>query len=406
VRLSDLRWQTCVVPWLGPSIENPEVGRDATRAFELWRDELVVWMLPEFREPRRWRRDGIGYLAVPAEEFDRIDVVHVTEDGRVHNRAAREKLPRTVDGLLDAWLNLLQTGGLSWVPPPDLITVECPFVNPANEIVQRKRTISFGPGSYVPVHSVNRVTHETTMIWPPAGSPSPVSPEAESARQFPSKKLASDPPTVITKQGDVGLQVFLRWHGPLELIMPRLSGVEDMHAQAQMAGLARHSTADLAGASRAAAVTVQPYLSRGHSTVEHLWFRPTLERRGPRHILFKAEDRWLTVPPQLRQKWDENALNEVLKQEAWQKWLAEPIPIRRAWGGVGLFWTLLLDHLEAQRSFTVCERCGRIISGKEGKRFCGKSDDSACFNERRAVDQRRSRQGRVSTARQLPETLP
>jgi hypothetical protein len=176
-----------------------------------------------------------------------------------------------------------------------------------------------------------------------------------------------------------------------------LSSLDDIHAQAQMAKLARQSTADLARALRAAAVTAQPYLSAGHSTGEHIWFRPTLERDGPQHILFKAEDQGLIVPPRLRRRWDADALNEVLKQDAWQKWLAEPIPIRRAWGAVGLFWILLLDHLEAQRSFTVCRRCGRIISGKEGKRFCGKSDDSACFNDRRAADQRHSRRGRGST---------
>jgi hypothetical protein len=127
----------------------------------------------------------------------------VTEDGRVHTRAAQGKLPRTVDGLLDSWLNVYQNSGFSLVPPPESITVEAPFINPANKIVRRKRTITFGPGNYIPIHSLSRETHEATMIWPPTGSPSPVSPEAESARQFPSTKLASNPPTVITEQGDV-----------------------------------------------------------------------------------------------------------------------------------------------------------------------------------------------------------
>jgi hypothetical protein len=383
------------LPWLGRGIKDPEVAGDAIRAFELWRDELVVWLLPKLSEPRRWRSDGIGHLAVPSEEFDRIDVGNVTADGRVHSRAAQGKLPLTVDGLLEAWLNASQSGGFSMVLPPESITLEGPCVNSASKIVWGKRTITFGPGSYLPTNSLNPETHETTMIWPPAGSPSPVSPEAESARLFPSRKLASDPPTVITEQGDIALQVFLRWHGRLESMMPMLSGPDDIHAQAQMVKLARHSTADLAGALRAAQIEAQTYLSAGHSTVEHLWFRPTLERNGPQHILFKAEDRGLIVPPRLRQRWDADALNEVLKQDAWQKWLAQPIPIRRAWGAVGLFWTLLLDRLEAQRSFTACDRCGRIISGKEGKRFCGKSDDSACFSDRRAADQRRSRRGRA-----------
>lgn len=63
-----------------------------------------------------------------------------------------------------------------------------------------------------------------------------------------------------------------------------------------------------------------------------------------------------------------------------------------------LILTLLLDRLEAQRPFIVCERCGRIIHGKDGKRFCGEGDDRECFKSRRTIDQRRSRHGRASTA--------
>ena len=87
-------------------------------------------------------------------------------------------------------------------------------------------------------------------------------------------------------------------------------------------------------------------------------------------------------------------MKEALEQDSWRKWLEESVPIRRAWGAVGLFWALLLDRLEARRPFVICERCGRIISGKAGKKFCGKADDAECFNGRRAVDQRRSRHGR------------
>ena len=179
--------------------------------------------------------------------------------------------------------------------------------------------------------------------------------------------------------------------------MPLLSGPDDILAQAQMAKFARQSATDLPGALRAAVVEAQPYLFRGHSTVEHTWFRPTLGQKGAKHVLFNAEDRGLIVP-QSREGCDENALNEALKQEAWQKSLAEPVPIRRVWGAVGLFWSLLLDRLEGQRPFIVCERCGRIIHGKDGKRFCGESDDHECFKSRRTVDQRRSRHRRASTA--------
>jgi hypothetical protein len=106
-------------------------------------------------------------------------------------------------------------------------------------------------------------------------------------------------------------------------------------------------------------------------------FRPTLERKGLNHVLFKAEEWGLTIPPQVSRPWDDNLLNRVLQQDDWQQWLAKPVPIRRAWGPVGLLWSLLIDRLGARRSFTVCELCDRIIAGKDGKRFCGKMTRSS-----------------------------
>jgi hypothetical protein len=121
----------------------------------------------------------------------------------------------------------------------------------------------------MPFTAVNRETGETDMFWPPEGFPAPVSPEAASTERFPSTKLGSDPATVITEQGDIGLQVFLRWSGALEPMMPLLSAQDDMLAQAQMARLAVRSASDLASALRLAQVEAQPYLFRGHSTIEH-----------------------------------------------------------------------------------------------------------------------------------------
>jgi len=248
----------------------------------------------------------------------------------------------------------------------------------------------------MPFTSVDRETGTTEMFWPPEGFPSPVSPEAESFERFPSQRLGSDPPTVITEQGHVALHVFLRWNRPLKPIMPLLGAQDDLLAQAQMARLAARSAKDLPGALRLALVEARPYLSQGHSTLEHTWFRPALKQNGLKHVLFKAEDRGLTVPRELRQRWDENALKEAVKQDTWRKWLTEPVSIRRAWGAAGLFWTLLIDRLEEQRPFMVCERCDRIITGKAGKRFCNGSDDRECFQRRRTEDQRRSRLGRSS----------
>jgi hypothetical protein len=204
----------------------------------------------------------------------------------------------------------------------------------------------------------------------------------------------------ITDKGDLALQVFLRWPRPVSSIMSLLSDPDDLLARAQMLRIAGQSTSEHAESQRAAALGAQQYISLGYSTVEHSWFRPTLEKKGIEHVLFKAEDRGLTAPLQGRRRWDRAALEQALKREDWQKWLGEPVSIRRAWGAAGLFWTLLRDRLENQELFATCARCGRLISGKDGKRFCATSYDLECFNNRRALDQRRSRRAR-SNARHM-----
>jgi hypothetical protein len=381
------------LPKLGPSIKKSEISRDATRAFENFRgDERVVWMIPEITRPARWKSDDVVHLAVPSEEFDRIDIVHISEEGRLY-AAPTVGVPATVDGLLDAWLNV---GGPSFVPPSPPITMKSPHPKEDGTISWMKRTVPFAPANYLPIGAVDSDGREATMIWPPSGSPSPVSPEAESARQYSSEKFDSDSSIAITEQGDLAAHVFLRWPGVFEHLMPLLSGPDDMFALAQMTSFARQSATDLPGALKAASIAAQPYLFRGNSTVEHMWFRPLLQQQGIEAVLFDAEDRGLPAPQKLHELSNEDALKELPKIGAWQKELAKPIPVRRAWGAVGLFWTLFLDRLEVHRSFNSCERCGRIIQGTDAKRFCSQTDNNQCFSKRRAQDKRLLRKKRAS----------
>ncbi len=81
--------------------------------------------------------------------------------------------------------------------------------------------------------------------WPRKGFPSTVLPETEGTKRPPSMKLDSDPTSVATAQGDLTLHVFLRWPQPIGALMPLLSSLDDILAQARMADLVRNSTANL-----------------------------------------------------------------------------------------------------------------------------------------------------------------
>ena len=91
--------------------------------------------------------------------------------------------------------------------------------------------------------------------------------------------------------------------------MPVLSGMDDIHAQAQLSNIARLSSSDHAQSLRAAEIGAQRYLFSGHTTLEHSWLRPALAENGVRHVIFKAEDRGLIVPKSLRNRWNLTAIN-------------------------------------------------------------------------------------------------
>jgi hypothetical protein len=100
------------LPMWGPSLNFPEVARDAQRAFRAWQGEQTVWLLQGLQEAGRWREGQQWQLALPAELLDCVDVYHVGENGVVYGPNAEARFPNgRVQGLLEAWLNVEQSGG-------------------------------------------------------------------------------------------------------------------------------------------------------------------------------------------------------------------------------------------------------------------------------------------------------
>jgi hypothetical protein len=89
------------------------------------------------------------------------------------------------------------------------------------------------------------------------------------------------------------------------------------------------------------------------------------------------------------------SLTEALKSQAWREVMTRPVSVRRVWGATGLLAALFLDRLETYQTIQQCERCGWMLQGTRGKRFCSRTENPTCFRQRRAEDQRRSwtRQG-------------
>ena len=155
-----------------------------------------------------------------------------------------------------------------------------------------------------------------------------------------------------------------------------------MDGQANMAEIARQSADDPEGALRKARDAAALYVTEGHTTQQLAWFLPTLMQEGKENLLFDLDRRFGMAF---------NTLDEAVQSTDMVEHMLKPVPIRRAWGVLGLCWALLLDKLEDGKAYRVCKLCDRIIAGKRGKQFCGPNDHQACYLNRRAGDRRRER---------------
>jgi hypothetical protein len=253
------------------------------------------------------------------------------------------------------------------------------------------RKVTFEPGPLMPINSFEAAESEVILVWPPEGSPPPISPEAESAERFPLKIAADNPDEAIFPDGKRAIRALIKWPKPIDGLMSILSGPDDLLAQQMMEQLARYATEDHSAALIRGSELAASWMWPGDSTLELSWLRTALLDGVP-HGIFTAENKGLTVPPALRyEALDEALLEKLLGTEEWQRVLARREPIRRVWGAVGLFWSLLLDEIEKKSGFLLCERCRRLISGKRGKRFCSASDEGNCALARRAAYKRYSR---------------
>jgi hypothetical protein len=358
------------LPTWGPSLSFPEVALDAQRAQRAWQGEQTVWLLQGLQASGRWREGQQWHLAVPAALLDCVHVYHVGENGYIYGPNVEARFPSgRVEGLLDAWLNVEQSGGVRWEPAPERLPWRMPHVN--GEVVEyREGMVRVCAGGTAPVVALDAHRRGKAQ-WPPPGHPATISPDAESHACY-----TSQPGEDLR-----GVHMLLKWPGPLEALFPVMSGLDDLAAQAQLAQIARQSADDPQRALQRAREVVAPYITDGWTTQECAWYWPTLLERGEQGMRFAAEGRFRLCA---------RSLTEALESKAWREVMTQSVSIRRVWGATGLLAGLLLDRLAAYQPIQQCERCGRILQGKRRKWLCSRAENPTCFRQRRAEDERRS----------------
>jgi hypothetical protein len=201
--------------------------------------------------------------------------------------------------------------------------------------------------------------------------PTTVSPEMESALASPSYS----PPGARSEDDSLG-------RPPFDQAQPSIVTPDDVYAHDQMRRIAELSAGDSVAARSQAETEAREWLSEGQSSINLTWLKPIISLEEEEGASFAIESRFGI---------EVSSLEEAYKIKELRKKLDRPRPVRRAWGVPGLMWALLLDRLQTAQPFHICQRCGRLISGKADKRFCAAADNPACYRERKKEDKRRAR---------------
>jgi len=369
------------LPFLNTSFGLSQPDHASKRMFLTWWPSGTAYFFPIFdSEPTIYRsysqlstKEFSGGLRdwevslIAGDEFERIDIYNISETGFVVGPGDRSPfLDWSVAGLLDAWLNVsfdvLQPTGMR-----DFIELDIPLADHSNP-----STITYMPSR---IMLKNR--------WKSSeGSPRyvifGVLPDEANALNCMSFGVG------ITSPNTRG--VHFNWPKPLTGFFPFGSTADDYREQQKMVSVARKSSIDPNEALYEARNESKLYLSDGYTTREAAWFWPTVldPNSGEEGIRCIATNFGL---PSTR------TLEELRGIKQFDEWLEEKIPIRRVWGTLGLFWALLLEHLQAHQTFHGCKRCDRTIRGNTTKQYCSAEDNPECYRERRANDRRRERKG-------------
>ena len=377
------------LPCVGHPMADNDLRADLEMAFSLWNGQTTVWLAPDTEQPAEFD-DGktLGLdrnLIVPSRLVDRLDVFHIGENGFVWGRDSAGRFPGGCIGdLLHQWLDtkhyrprLVQTGRVQLSRP----TVLGGLLWSTTETIEP----TDGPKFRVVTRSESKKTTLAKLELVPQ-TWSTVAPSLE---------VGGADTTEITAGETRNTTFRVQWPPPFCNLFPSGGNADDLYERARMIDVLAVAKHDNQEALRLATAAAMRYRSQGSTNLGLSWFWPNfLELK----MSADAPESQLDPLKTAIERGASLGLNvsgdpiQVLKSEQWTEKMNEPVVVPRVVGLSGLMWELLLEHLERARSLTTCRRCGRGISGKKGKQYCGRADNLECYRRRLAENRRRERE--------------
>ena len=343
------------------------------RMFRARTTERVIWSVPGWRGPSCWMQEGAGVSCLNGECLERARILHIGKKHAVAGPAAASFPDLSVTGMLDHWLNDDFVLAIE-VNRPETLRFKVPHpVDGGVELVDAELTV---PDEFYLLPVTHIGDERIFSQWPPRPDmPTTVSPEMESVRWLSDRRSSSSP-------------LRYAWRAPFDELQPLLVSLDDIYARDRMRLIAQASGEDYATALAQARTETKDWISEGEASVDEAWLQPLLLEETEQDALVAIYARYGGK--------DDYSLEQVYNNEKLRRRLSAHMPVTRAWGVAGLMWALLLEQLQAARTYRACQICGRLNSGRGHKRFCSEDDDLACYQARKARDRRRSREQEAS----------
>lgn len=384
--------QSAVQVW-APAIElspyDDTSSRDLHRAREAWGGEDRLWLLPGLPRSVRWKSGAAFWeRAVPAEQFNVINIHHVDEGGRMYPQL--EKPARWQRGLPKHLYRL-------WIQSRPRLSravtkyrIQAPkFEGESVSYVYRE----FNVGSGLPIPGAVDVERgEVRLGWP--HHLAPISPETESERLYGTPRSQEDlkeenvlHATALPNDSRItGLHFSLEWPAPFNELFFTGGGADRLWHQAQMARLVRLAEE---GQRKRALRDTRVWLSRfsevAEAPLDKAWFLPKA----------LADTELALYEVFANYEIRASDLNELASFDKFRDLMSKNVPVTRVFGWVGYFWWELSRDLQAGLSIRRCQHCGNaIVGGRRHRRYCNRQENPTCYRDRNKLAQQESRSRR------------
>ncbi len=376
-----------------------EFNLDLERAYNEWKNEDTIWLIPGIKEVIRWEDTIDNFIfinaAIPSDNLNMLSIYHIDEQDRIYPPFTDVGGKNIIkESLYKKWLETYP----EQYPGSEFIEINMPVIKDNKFSHYDWKKIKVIPGPMVPITDVKINEHTFNTRWPSPESDTPktISPEVESKRlygklRFEKIKYNIDKKDKIVnvvssekKPEGKAINVWLKWPEPFDSIFPDGGSIDLMYHNAHMRNLIR--LMGKGGPEKQKAILkatnwLNVFVGNAETTIGKAFVLPRLIE-NTNAMLIDVEYRYGI---------EATSLKELFSLSKFEQLYFDRIKIKRIYSWLGYFWWQFYNDISENMNIRFCESCGNIIvGGRSDKVSCSKEENINCFKQRQAKRQRKS----------------